>query len=240
MKDVADTLIGAIHFPYDESGDAHRFCCVLAQSLARHGVEFRGNVDVLGCMRTGPRVSALQTSAGMMEAEGFVVCAGSYSPRMVAGIGLKLPIQPVKGYSITVPMTEGSVMPRMALVDDARHAALTPMDGRLRVAGTAEFAGFDTRLSIGRIENLKRVVKEIFPKYAPEPSADVCAWAGLRPYTCDGVPIIGRTHVDNIYLNTGHGHLGWTLAAGSGKLLSQLISGSAPEIDPAPYSPMRF
>lgn len=240
LADVTGGLFGAIHFPDDESGDAHRFCCALAASLLQRGIEIRGNVEVRGFVRAGRRVSALQTSVGPVEGDGFILCAGSYSPRLGARIGLKLPVQPVKGYSITVPMTGWEVMPRMPIADDARHAALTPMDGRLRVAGTAEFAGFDTRLSPGRIQNLRQVVAEVFPRHAPEPGADLSPWAGLRPYTCDGVPIIGRTHLDNVHVNTGHGHLGWTLAAGSGKLLSQLISGNTPDIDPAPYSPMRF
>lgn len=240
LQDVVGRLIGAIHFPDDESGNAHRFCSALAATLSRQGVEVCGNVEASGFVVTRGRASALQTSKGAMEADGFVLCAGSHAPALGAGIGLHLPIQPVKGYSITVPMSGSGIMPGMPVVDDARHVAMTPLDGLLRVAGTAEFAGFDLGLTPGRIENLKQVVGEVFPGFAPGPAMDVSAWAGLRPYTCDGVPIIGRANLDNVYVNTGHGHLGWTLAAGSGKLLSQLVSGSAPDIDPAPYSPMRF
>ncbi len=240
LYDIGEALVGAIHFPDDESGDAYGFCRALAASLTGRGVEILGNVDVLGFIFSGQRVSALRTRAGNMAADGFVLCAGSYSPALYAGVGMKLPVQPVKGYSITVPMTAEGVIPRMPVVDDARHAALTPMDGQLRVAGTAEFAGFDLSLRSGRIENLRQVVREVFPKHTPGPDADVKAWAGLRPYTCDGVPIIGRAEMENVYINTGHGHLGWTLAAGSGKLLSQLLSGAAPDIDPTPYRPTRF
>ena len=240
LQDVVARLVGAIHFPDDESGNAHRYCSALAATMSRQGVEFCGNVEVNGFVLTGSKVSALQTGQGDMEADGFVLCAGSHAPALGAGIGLHLPIQPVKGYSITVPMSGSGVMPGMPVVDDARHVAMTPLDGLLRVAGTAEFAGFDLTLTAGRIENLKQVVGEVFPAFVPEPTMDVGAWAGLRPYTCDGVPIIGRAHLGNVYLNTGHGHLGWTLAAGSGKLLSQLVSGITPDIDPAPYSPMRF
>ncbi len=240
LQDVVARVIGAIHFPDDESGDAHRFCSALAATLSRQGVRFCGDVEANGFVLTGRRASALLTSQGAMEADGFVLCAGSHAPVLGAGIGMRLPIQPVKGYSITVPMSGNGVMPGIPVVDDARHVAMTPLDGQLRVAGTAEFAGFDLSLTPGRIENLRQVVGEIFPGFVPGPAVGVNAWAGLRPYTCDGVPIIGRAHLVNVYVNAGHGHLGWTLAAGSGKLLSQLVSGTTPDIDPAPYSPMRF
>jgi D-amino-acid dehydrogenase len=240
LQETAANLVGAIHFPDDESGDAHRFCAALALKLFQKGVEIRANVEAMGFVLAGQRASALQTSAGDMQADGFVLAAGIHAPALAAGVGLKLPIQPVKGYSITVPMTGSGVMPHMPVVDDERHVAMTPMDGLLRVAGTAEFAGFDLSVTPARIENLKQVVGEVFPRYVPGPNAEVRAWAGLRPYCCDGVPIIGCAHVANVYINAGHGHLGWTLAAGSGKLLSQLVSGQAPEIDPAPYSPLRF
>ncbi len=240
LEEMAARLFGAIHFPDDESGDAYRFCSALALTLSRQGVEIRGNVEAGGFVVDGQKASALQTNVGAMEADAFILSAGIHSPMLGAGVGLKLPIQPVKGYSITVPMKGSGIMPRMPVADDARHVAMTPMDGFLRVAGTAEFAGFDLSLTPGRIENLKQVVGEVFPRYLPGPEVEVSAWAGLRPYTCDGVPIIGRARMTNVYINGGHGHLGWTLAAGSGKLLSQLVSGSAPEIDPAPYSPLRF
>ncbi|MBI1732727.1 MAG: D-amino acid dehydrogenase [Gammaproteobacteria bacterium] len=239
LADVADGLAGAIHFPGDESGDAFRFCRALAESLQRRGVEFRMGAEVLGFTLHGDRAIALRTRTGPAQADAFVVCAGCLSPRLGAGLGAKLPIQPVKGYSITVPMA-GGIRPGLPVVDDAMHIALTPMDGRLRVAGTAEFAGFDTRLRPERIQNLIAATARIYPRHAPHPGADVCAWAGLRPYTCDGVPIIGRTRVDNVFLNTGHGHLGWTLAAGSGKLLSQLMTGATPELSALPYRPSRF
>lgn len=240
LESIRASIVGAIHFPDDESGDAHRFCRALGESLARKGVETRYDVEVTGFVRAGRRVDALRTACGEIHADAFVLCAGSYTPRLGAMLGLDLPIRPVKGYSITIPMAPGAVAPRMPIVDDTRHAAITPMDGRLRVAGTAEFAGFDTILTSSRIRNLVDVVGEVLPRHVPAPGIELNGWTGLRPYTCDGVPIIGPTHLENLFVNAGHGHLGWTLAVGSGKLLAQLMSGEAAGVDPAPYRLQRF
>ncbi len=240
LSGIGPGLVGAIHFPDDESGDAHRFCRALAQSMARRRVDLRFNVDVTGFAQDGGRVTALRTTTGDVAGEVFVLCAGSYSPRLVTGLGIRIPIRPVKGYSITIPMAVDAVAPRIAMVDDTRHAALTPMDGRLRIAGTAEFAGYDTVPTASRIGNLVQVVREVLPGHVPGPGVELNAWAGLRPYCSDGVPVIGRSSVSNLWINAGHGHLGWTLAAGSGKLLAQLLSGVSPGVDPAPYRPDRF
>lgn len=240
LGDIRAGIAGAIHFPDDETGDAHRFCCTLGAALARKGVDARYNVEVTGFIRSGRRMQALRTTGGVIPADAFVLCAGSYAPRLGRMLGIKLPIRPVKGYSITIPMAAGAVAPRISVVDETRHAAITPMDGRLRVAGTAEFAGFDTTLTPGRISNLLDVVAEVLPRHTPAPGAEINGWTGLRPYTCDGVPIIGPTQFENFYVNGGHGHLGWTLAVGSGKLLAQIIAGRVPEIDSAPYRLQRF
>jgi D-amino-acid dehydrogenase len=240
LADVAGQLAGAIHFPDDESGNAYRFCTALATSLQRRGVEIRCDVDVHGFVPGGRRVAAVRTAAGEFGADAFVLCAGSHAPRLAAGLAVRLPIRPVKGYSITIPMAAGRAQPRMSVADEVRHAAMTPMDGQLRIAGTAEFAGFDLHLTPARIRNLLDVVGEVLPAHKPPAGADLQPWCGLRPYSCDGVPIIGQTRVENLYVNAGHGHLGWTLAAGSGKLLAQLLTGRAPDVDPIPYRPERF
>jgi D-amino-acid dehydrogenase len=239
LSPVAAGLAGGIHFPGDESGDAYRFCGALAATLQHRGVAFRSRTEVRGFAMHGAIAGSLDTSAGPLEADAYVLCAGSWSPYLAAMLRTDLPVQPVKGYSITIPMPADG-MPRLPVVDDAMHIAFTPMDGRLRVAGTAEFAGPDATVRPERIRNLVNAVARVFPRCVPQPGADIRAWAGLRPYCCDGVPIIGRTRADNVFVNTGHGHLGWTLAAGSGKLLSHLVSGVAPEIDPTPYRPGRF
>jgi D-amino-acid dehydrogenase len=174
------------------------------------------------------------------SADAFVIAAGSWSAPLLAQLGQALPVRPVKGYSITVPTARWAGAPKMPVIDDALHAAATPLGARLRVAGTAEIAGYDLRLTPGRIDNLFKLLTELFPSYAPQLDRRVAEpWAGLRPVSPDGLPRIGRLGPRNLFVNTGHGHLGWTLAAGSGKLLAALVRGRAPEIAAAPYDPRR-
>jgi len=240
LAPVADRLVGAIYCPTDESGDARAFTLALADRAREAGVRFVFDTEVTGFERDGARVTAATSGGSRHPADVFVVAAGSWSPLLTQHLGIALPVRPVKGYSITVPTARWHQAPRMPVIDDALHAAATPLGSRLRVAGTAEIAGYDESLTPARINNLFTLLLELFPSYAPQLDRNNAQpWAGLRPVSPDGVPHIGQLGAENLFVNTGHGHLGWTLAAGSGALLADLVCGKTPQIAAAPYDPRR-
>jgi len=170
-----------------------------------------------------------------------VVAAGSHSPALARRLGVRIPVKPVKGYSITVPCNGWNEGPRLPVVDDNYHAVVTPLGERLRVAGTAEFTGFDRRLTESRIDNLVNFLLALYPALSNHlDRSQISPWAGFRPMSVDGVPLVGATGVENLFINTGHGHLGWTMAAGSGRLVADLVMGRKADIDAALYDPLRF
>lgn len=252
LAPIAERICGAIYHAEDEGGDAHRFCAELARSLAERGVRFRHRTSVEGFATRGGRVTAVRCRgvAGATDArpdasidcDAVLLAAGSHSTPLARTLGIALPVRPVKGYSITVTPSPEALAPRTPLTDADLHIAVVPLaDGRMRVAGTAEFAGYDTTLHPARVANLLRLLRRLYPEVMREVrDADVVPWTGLRPMCADGVPLIGATRVPNVYLNTGHGHLGWTLAAGSGRLAADAVLGRATELDAAPYRPSRF
>lgn len=238
---VAQNIAAGIFYPGDESGDARLFTQGLAEAAKKLGVAFEFGVTVEGAARQGRRVSAVQTSVGEYAADAVVIAAGSYSDRVARAFGGGVPVRPVKGYSITAPMGGWTRGPRIPVIDDHYHAVVTPLGERLRVGGTAEFAGYDARLTPTRIDNLKRFLVALYPEYAPfMDESQIESWCGFRPMSADGVPIMGRSRLENVYFNTGHGHLGWTMAAGAGRMVADLVSRRDPAIDPAPYRPSRF
>jgi D-amino-acid dehydrogenase len=239
LAPVGGELAGVIHYDQDEVGDAHRFCCTLTEYLRGRGVKFRFATSVSELEVSYGRVTRVQTSGGSYTADAYVVAAGSYSTPILRTLGLRLPVQPAKGYSVTFDAPEDHGTPKIPLIDDDMHAAIVPIGNRIRVAGTAEFAGYDLTLRPERIQNLLNLAERILPR-ARLNRATATPWCGLRPMSADGVPIIGRTALRNLWINTGHGHLGWTMAAGSGVLLAHLISDTPTSIDPVPYDPSRF
>lgn len=240
LAPVRERLVGGIYCPTDESGDARAFTEALAAHAQQAGARFRFGEAVRGFAPAGGRIGAALTASGRHVADAFVLAAGCWSPQLLAPLGVALRVRPVKGYSITVPTAGWAGAPSMPVIDDALHTAATPLGDRLRVAGTAEIAGYDRSLTPARIDNLFGLLLGLFPDYAPRlDRARAQPWAGLRPVSADGVPLIGRTRYDNLFLNAGHGHLGWTLAAGSARLLADLLLGRAPELDPRPYDACR-
>jgi D-amino-acid dehydrogenase len=241
LEAVGAGFAGGIFYAGDERGDAHRFCAEMTRVGQDAGVEFRFGVSVDAVLKEGSRVSAIRTGRETDHADVFVMAGGSYSEVLLRPLGLRIPVRPAKGYSITVRAASERV-PSVPVVDHDLHAGIVPVgDDRIRAVGTAEFAGFDLSLDPVRVENLKKLLLEIYPQYATELAAgNFEPWAGLRPMTVDGVPLVGATSLQNLYLNTGHGHLGWTLAAGSGKLLADLIAGTEPGIPANDFSPGRF
>jgi D-amino-acid dehydrogenase len=235
---IRNKLVGALFCPDDGFGDAHLFCQRLAQSAKALGVTFQFDTRVTGFEQASHGVSAVLTDAGAVDADAVVIAAGSYSVALAAKLGVRLPVRPCKGYSLTVPIGNWQAGPKMPVIDDALHAVVTPLGDRLRVAGTAEFSGFDTEINPHRIENVKRLMAQIYPEFmAHYDEAAAEPWAGLRPVSATGVPIIGKTTVPNCFVNTGHGHLGWSMAAGSGKALADVINQAPPAIAIADYQP---
>lgn len=226
---VRERLAGALSFPGDEIGDCRKFTESLAAHCAAAGVTFRYGVDVAGLRAAGTRVEVIETDQGTLNADAYVLAAGSYTPGLLAPLGIRLPVFPVKGYSLTAPIVEPDAAPVSTMIDEARKVAITRLGDRLRVAGIAELAGFDLSLSERRYGVIERVARDWFPDAADLSQAEY--WCGLRPMTPDGPPVIGPTRYDNLYLNNGHGTLGWTLSCGSSRLLADLVSGREPEID---------
>ncbi len=239
LEPLASALTGAIHYDADEIGDAYQFCLRLADIARGQGVQFQFHNNATALELRGGEIAGVITDQGRLLADRYVVAAGSYSTPILNGIGLSLPVQPAKGYSVTFEDSKNVPSLRSALIDDDEHAAVVPLEGAIRVAGTAEFSGYDRTLSISRIRNLHRLVGRLLPQARLDVTT-AKAWCGLRAMSPDGVPIIGPTRIPNLLINTGHGHLGWTMAAGSGQLLADLMSERSPPIDPAPYALARF
>lgn len=244
LAPIAQELIGGIYFNCDEAGDAHTFCVELAGIASTLGVKFVFDTEVLSLQFARNRVIALNSSgeklgANEFKADCYVIAAGSYSPLLLRKLGIYLPVQPVKGYSVTLGVSSERGALAVPLVDDQMHAAITPLGNTLRAVSTAEFAGYDSRPDPRRFDNLVALVRRILPESQLDYSS-VRSWCGLRATSIDGVPAIGPTRIENLFVNTGHGHLGWTMVAGSAQLLSDLICNQPPTIDPTPYSPLRF
>ena len=239
LNPIAGELVGGIHYSSDRSGDAHRFCVGLCEALTKMGVAVRSGTEVSRIDVRSGKATGVIVASNYHQADKIVIAAGSFSTGLMAGAGLRLPIQPVKGYSITFPTDGSTPVLSIPIVDDARHAAVVPLEGAVRLVGTAEFAGYDLRLRRGPINDLMKLADELLPSAKLSRGA-AQKWCGLRPMSADGVPIIGATPIENLFVNSGQGHLGWTMAAGSGKLLADLMAGHSPAVDPAPYSPLRF
>lgn len=240
LSPIRSHIGGALYFPDDEGGDAHLFCGELARRFTSAGGRLRTNLTVQRVMLKGKTLVGVQTDDGLLEAGRVVVAAGNGSAKLLRNVGISVPIQPAKGYSVTLSMPDDHPIPRVAVIDDAMHAAVVPLGARLRVVGTAEFAGMNRVVRADRIENLLRMFAGLYPAIAVRIDYGTAQeWTGLRPMSADGLPFVGATRVPGIYLNTGHGHLGWTLAAGSARLLADLMLGVAPSIDPQPFSAIR-
>lgn len=224
-------IVGGLYSPEDESGDAHRFTQQLAQRAEAIGVRFLRGTSVEGIELAGGRVSAVRAGDRRLEADAFVVALGSYSPLLLAPLGISIPVYPLKGYSITMALSAqtAAAAPSVSLTDEGRKLVLSRLGERLRCAGTAELNGYDMSINEVRCAAIVRRVEELFPALAG--ATEVKYWAGLRPAMPSNVPLIGRTRYANLYLNTGHGTLGWTLAAGSGRAIADLVSGRAPDVD---------
>lgn len=239
LAPVANQLRGALYYETDETGDAYRFCVALADHARQQGVAFRFRTEVSSLEMRSARVTAVVSGRERFVADRYVVAAGSYSTPLLQHVGVRLPVRPVKGYSITFEGRRSQPPLSIPVIDDDLHAGVVPLEGAIRVVGTAEFAGYDLTLPPDRIRNLLRLMEAVLPQVQYDP-ATARPWCGLRAMSVDGVPIIGPTPISNLFVNVGHGHLGWTLAAASAQLLADLICGDSPSIEPAPFAFERF
>lgn len=228
LAGVKDKFVGALRLPGDETGDCFKFTNRLAEKAQALGVKFHFGVDIQAIERSGNHITGVRTSTGVLQADRYVLALGSYSTAMLAPLGIRVPVYPVKGFSITVPITDANKAPESTIMDETHKVAVTRLGDRIRVGGTAQLSGFDLNLEAERRRTLEFVVTDLFPQGGDVAQAEF--WTGLRPMTPDGTPILGDSPLKNLYLNTGHGTLGWTMAAGSGRVIADLISGRQPEI----------
>ncbi|CAE6729573.1 D-amino acid dehydrogenase [Paraburkholderia nemoris] len=224
---VSHKLTGGLRLPGDETGDCQMFTTRLAAMAEQLGVKFRYNTPIDSLTMAGDRIAGVQCGDELVRADSFVVALGSYSTKFLSGL-VKIPVYPLKGYSITAPIVNEASAPISTVLDETYKIAITRFDDRIRVGGMAEIVGFDKSLREARRETLELCVNDLFPGGGDTSKATF--WTGLRPMTPDGTPIVGRTPVPNLFLNTGHGTLGWTMSCGSGQLLADVMSSKQPAI----------
>ncbi|MGV3489905.1 MAG: D-amino acid dehydrogenase [Devosia sp.] len=222
-------FVGGLRLRNDDTGDCQMFTDGMAKLAAEAGVTFHYSTTIKDIYVSGGSVAGVETDKGRFTADTYVMALGSYSPIMARTIGIGIPVYPIKGYSLTVPITDESVAPLSTVMDETYKVATTRLGNRIRVGGTAEIAGYDTTLHQSRRGPLDRSLRELFPRAGDASKASF--WCGLRPMTPDGTPVLGRSKLKNLYLNTGHGTLGWTMAAGSGRVLADMLSDRTPEIE---------
>jgi len=222
LANMEGDLVGGLHLPDDETGDCYLFCQQLQQMAQQAGVKFLFDTRIRSLITEQKEIVAVNTSQGVLSADHFVVALGSYSKALLNPLGINIPVYPVKGYSLTLPVINQRQAPTSTIMDETYKVAVTRFDQRIRVAGTAELAGFDPALPDKRTATLNHVVSNLFPKGVDFSQAEY--WTGFRPMTPDGTPIIGKTPYRNLYTNTGHGTLGWTMACGSADILAELMA----------------
>ena len=237
LATTAHKLTGGLRLPNDETGDCQLFTQRLAEMAAAAGVTFRYDTQVDQLLREGNRIYGVKCGDEVVKADAYVVAFGSYSTALLKDI-VSIPVYPLKGYSLTIPIKNPDAAPVSTILDETYKVAVTRFDDRIRVGGMAEIVGFNTKLTPARRETLEMVVSDLYPEGGFVEQATF--WTGLRPMTPDGTPIVGRTPLSNLYLNTGHGTLGWTMACGSGQLLADLISGQKPAIAADDLSVLRY
>jgi len=237
LNKVRKGLVGGIYYRDDEIGDAYKFCKALEEIIRSKGGRILVNSNIKKILLNKRKVNSVVTDRAVLQAKRVVVCAGSWSPILLKELGIKIPVKPVKGYSLTYNTAGIRNTPKLPVIDEGVRIAITPFANRIRVAGTAEFAGFNDEIHPKRFNYLKSKLNEVYPSIFSKVKDDeeVEIWFGFRPMSADGLPFIGESKVKGLYLNTGHGHLGWTLAMGSADLIADQIVGSETQIDSKPY-----
>jgi D-amino-acid dehydrogenase len=238
LAHVQPRLAGGIFTPGDASGDIYKFTQALAHEAEKHGVRFLYNQDIKKLEQNNGRITSAITHTAQINGDAFVVALGSFTSQFLKHLHLRLPIYPAKGYSITLHCPDDAIAPTVSLTDDENKMVYSRLGQRLRVAGTAEFVGYNTEITLKRAQVILQKTLDVFPHAGGESHPNY--WAGLRPKTPDSVPIIGETPLQNLYINSGHGTLGWTMGLGSGRLLADYLSDQTPAIALDGYSLRRF
>ncbi len=229
LAHVADKFVGGLRLTSDRTGDCRKFTQALAKKAAELGVIFHYNVNIDGFATEREKIVGVDTSDGRVTGDRYVCAMGPYAPVLLKTIGIRLPIYPIKGYSITLPITDPDAAPRSTIMDETYKVAITRLGDRIRVAGQAEIIGYNKNLGSHATDAVRHVISDLFPKGGDVSKAE--GWTGLRPMTPDGTPVIGPTRYDNLFLNTGHGTLGWTMSCGSARVVADLVMDRTPDID---------
>lgn len=237
LANAQDKLVGGLHLPNDETGDCYLFTNALAQIAKELGVNFQFNQNVEKLIVEGDQIKGVQVNGKVLTADRYVLAFGSYSRDFLKPLDLQLPVYPVKGYSLTIPIVDPAFAPQSTVLDETYKIAITRFDQRIRVGGMAELSGFNLGLNEDRRATLQMVTQDLFPG---GDIAQASFWTGLRPMTPDSTPIIGATRFKNLFLNTGHGTLGWTMACGSGKLISDIVLNHKTDISTDGLSIQRY
>ncbi|UWU24485.1 D-amino acid dehydrogenase (plasmid) [Rhizobium sp. CB3171] len=237
LRHVREKIVGGLLTPKDETGDCFKFTNALAARASELGVRFQYGTTIKGLDVQSGKVRGVMTDRGHMSADAIVVALGSYSPLLLRPFGIRLSVYPVKGYSLTIPIIDASRAPESTVMDETYKIAITRLGDRIRVGGMAEISGYTNDLGDARRRTLDHSVTDLFPGGNLRKAS---FWSGLRPMTPDGTPVIGPTKIAGLFLNTGHGTLGWTMSCGSARLISDLVSGRKPEIDAADLAISRY
>ncbi|MGB5871495.1 MAG: D-amino acid dehydrogenase [Albidovulum sp.] len=226
---VSKKFVGGLRLTADRTGDCRLFTMALAEKAAEMGVQFQYGQSIRGIAFENGKVAGIDTEmAGRITGDAYICALGSFAPMVLRPVGIKLPVYPVKGYSVTLPVTDDAMAPQSTIMDETHKVAITRLGDRIRVAGTAEIAGYSGRLGPHATDTVRYVIEDLFPKGGDISKSE--GWTGLRPMTPDGTPVMGATQYSNLFLNTGHGTLGWTMACGSGRAVADLVCGKTPDI----------
>jgi D-amino-acid dehydrogenase len=237
LQPIEQEIAGGIYSPDDETGDCLKFTRALAAIAEQSGVRFLYGAEIRRLRTEGRRIAAIDVAGSEIRGDCYVMCLGSDSMRIARDLGLRLPIYPVKGYSATVSVAGWNGAPTASLVDEKRKMGFSRLGDRLRMAGTAEFAGFDLSLNAARGGSLLAGLREMFPSFPADREA--VHWAGLRPMTPDGRPLLGQAGLENLLINSGHGTLGWTLACGSARVIADILAKRRLPVAAEDFSPLR-
>ncbi|WP_439617321.1 D-amino acid dehydrogenase [Shinella sp.] len=237
LRHVREKIVGGLLTPKDETGDCFKFTNALAARAEALGVRFMWNTAIKALDVDAGRVRGVTTGTGKLSADAVVVALGSYSPLLVRPLGIRLPVYPVKGYSLTIPITDAARAPESTVMDETYKIAITRLGDRIRVGGMAEISGYTNDLGLTRRRTLEHSVMDLFPG---GDTGKATFWSGLRPMTPDGTPVIGPTKIAGLFLNTGHGTLGWTMSSGSARVIADIVSGRKPDIDATDLAVARY